>query len=343
MNTERHEELAALAALDLLSPPEQAELATALAQNPGLQILLDSLRETSAALALTAPAVEPPAALKARLLAHISVLPAHRSTQASAQILEFENSKPKIQNSKLLSFPVWPAWAAAASFALAALWFGQSYFTAQQANQALLDQQTLSDLTLRSTHNQLEAERLIAQRELADAALKTAGATRLAAALQARVDSTSSASSDLASQLARARTELSAARNQLADLDRQLKTQGDLANYKIAALASLAGNTPQALAVAVWNPASQQGVLSVQKLPALATDKDYQLWVFDQENPAPISGGTFTVDPVTGEARVNFHPKQSVKSAQKFAISLERKGGSSQSRAPDGPVLFLGQ
>jgi anti-sigma-K factor RskA len=374
MINERHEELAALAALDLLDPAEQAELTAALVLDPGLQTLIDSLRETAAALAHTAPSAAPPATLKARLLANIAVLPVaagESKTQnpsletqprvlkferpkLSPQVLEFPNPKLTTQNSKP-SLSAWSGWLAAACLALAALWLGQNYFSARKANQSLRDQQTLADLTLRSAQNQLEAERLIAKREIADAAAKLSESSRTLATLQARVDAAGSASVELTEKLAAARTALESTRSQLADartalssrdqrlaeLDRQLKTQGDLANYKIAAIASLAGNSPQALAVAVWNPANQQGVLSVKKLPALAADRDYQLWVFDEKTP--VSGGTFTVDPVTGEARVDFRPARSIKSAQQFAISLERKGGSSQPNAPDGPVQFLGQ
>jgi anti-sigma-K factor RskA len=312
MNHERHEELAALAALDLLAPAEQAELTAALAQHPELQTLIDALRESATALAHTAPSALPPAGLKTRLLANIAVLPAPSRADAEpkiqspapqAEFLKFENPKPETRNPKPSA--AWPAWLAAACLALASAWLAQNYLTAQKAGDALRDQQALAELTLRSTQNQLEAERLIAKRELADA-----------------------------------RAALTARDARLAELDRQLKAQGDLANYKIATLASLAGNSPQALAIAVWNPASQQGVLSVQKLPALAADKDYQLWVIDPQYPAPVDAGVFTVDPTTGEGRLNFHPGRRIDSAQKFAISLERKGGAPKA---EGPILFLGQ
>ncbi len=67
--------------------------------------------------------------------------------------------------------------------------------------------------------------------------------------------------------------QLSSMTEQLAALDRRIKEEGDLAKFKIATLASLAGNTPEALAVAVWSPARQEGVLTVDKLPAAASDQ----------------------------------------------------------------------
>ena len=348
MINERHEELAALAALDLLSAPEQAELTAALAQNPGLQKLIDSLRDAAAQLAHTAASVEPPAALKARLLAHVAVIP---PSAAKAEILEFKNPEPGTQNSKPSFFSL-AGWAVAACLALTSAWLGQNYLNAQRLSQTLREQQALADLTLRSTQNHLEAERLIAQRELADATARATESARTLAALQTRFDAATAAAGDLSSRLATNQSQLDLARTQLADaalalatreqrladLTRQLKEQGDLANLKIATLASLAGNTPQAIAVAVWNPVNQQGVLSVQKLPALAANKDYQLWVVDPQYPAPVNGGVFTVDPATGDARMVFHPDQPVKTAAKFAISLERKGGVPKA---DGTILFV--
>lgn len=118
----------------------------------------------------------------------------------------------------------------------------------------------------------------------------------------------------------------------------QLQQQADLAQLKITSLASLLGNSPEAQAIAVWNPAAQQGILTVEKLPALAADKDYQLWVVDPQYPIPVDGGVFTVDPTTGAARLEFRPKQPVAQVAKFAISLERKGGVAKA---EGPMVLL--
>lgn len=358
MNRERHEELAALAALDLLSPPEQAELTAAIAQNPDLPKLIDSLRAAAANLAHTAPSAEPPAALKSRLLAHIAVVPAAHSrpqpspaTTADSTLLEFKKPSPASPKPKPSFFPLF-SWAVAACLALFCAWVSQKYFLTQRLNSDLRDQQVLADFALRSAQNQLEAERLIAKRELADATAQLTESAQTLAALQTRLNVSEAQSRNLTAQLDVSRSELTIARNQLTDarqvvttreqriaeLDRQLKAQGDLANYKIATLASLAGNTPQALAIAVWNPANQQGLLSVQKLPALPSDKDYQLWII-AGNSAPVSAGVFAVDATTGEARVPFRADQAIKDAVKFAISLERKGGNPTPTS----VLFMGQ
>lgn len=155
----------------------------------------------------------------------------------------------------------------------------------------------------------------------------------------------------LQQQVALAELELTSARNQfaaeriissrqVADLTQRIKTESDLAQFKIAMLTSLAGNSPKALAVAVWNPSAQQGVLAVSKLPPLPSDKDYQLWVIDPQYPIPVDGGVFTVDQTTGEARYAFKADKPIKFVAKFAVSLERKGGVPKA---EGPIVMLSQ
>jgi anti-sigma-K factor RskA len=137
-----------------------------------------------------------------------------------------------------------------------------------------------------------------------------------------------------------ARQRIAESGREIADLGARLKAEGDLAHFKISMLASMLGNSPAALAVAVWDPARAEGVLSVSKLPALATEKDYQLWVIDAQYPSPVSAGTFVVDPVTGEAHVVFRADKPVNAIAKFAVSLERKGGVPK---PEGPIVLISQ
>jgi anti-sigma-K factor RskA len=141
-------------------------------------------------------------------------------------------------------------------------------------------------------------------------------------------------------QLADAKRLVTEYSRQVAELSTKLKDEGDLAHFKIATLASMLGNSPAALAVAVWDPAREQGVLEVSKLPALASEKDYQLWVIDAQYASPVSAGVFVVDPVTGEAHIVFRANKPVRSIAKFAVSLERKGGAPK---PEGPIVLLSQ
>ena len=126
----------------------------------------------------------------------------------------------------------------------------------------------------------------------------------------------------------------------VATLTAQLKLEGDIANLKITALASKLANSPEAVAIAVWNPLKQEGTLKVEKLPALAGGQDYQLWIVDPQYPNPVDGGVFTVDPNTGDQRLTFKANQPVKSIAAFAVTLERKGGVPKA---EGPFVLLGK
>lgn len=120
----------------------------------------------------------------------------------------------------------------------------------------------------------------------------------------------------------------------------ELRRQTDVAELKVASLASLLGNSPAAEAIAVWNPLTQEGMLTVVNLPALEANKDYQLWLIDPQYPIPVDGGVFRVDPATGEARVTFKPDRPVKVVEKFAVSLERAGGVPKA---EGPMVLLSE
>ena len=126
----------------------------------------------------------------------------------------------------------------------------------------------------------------------------------------------------------------------VAQLSAELKSQSDLATLKITALASMLQNIPQAQAIAVWDPRKQEGILDVQKLPALAANEDYQIWVVDPQYPIPVDGGVFTVEPASGSCRVKFTAKQPVSVINAFAVTRERKGGVPKA---EGPFVLLGK
>lgn len=343
MIDERHEELAALHALDLLEGAERAQFEAALARDPALQQLVRELQAASAELAHLAPATPLPAELKARVLASIEQSPAASSTPGVVI------RPPSSVFRSLLP------WAAAACLALTAAWFGRLYVMTRAENALLGQKEALADIALQNARQQLEAERILSRRQaedlgqqltratgelnnsvtqLADARNRLAERDAQLATQSQRIDALAGASAEIGRQLGEAK-------EQVAKLTAEMKTQGDIANLKITTLASMLDNSPQALAVAVWDPTKQGGLLKVQKLPALATDQDYQLWVVDAADPnTPVDGGVFTVDPVTGEASISFRPKRAVSSAAAFAITRERKGGVIKS---DGPILLLGK
>lgn len=278
MIDERHEELAALYALDLLEGAELTAFEAALVHDAELRRLVASLRETSAALAHAAPSVPAPSAnLRARILN--SAVP---HAPSPGDVIPFK-------------LPAWFGWAAAACFLFAALFFAGKSFNVRGQLQLALESERIARLEAGTLKNLLEAERLLSRGQL---------------------------------------DRLAATETLVADLRRQ----ADIARLKITSLKSLAGNSPEARAVAVWNPDRQEGVLVVSKLPALDADKDYQLWVIDPQYPIPVDGGVFTVDAATGDARLNFKPGKNVTTAQVFAVSLERKGGVPKA---EGPMMLI--
>jgi anti-sigma-K factor RskA len=123
------------------------------------------------------------------------------------------------------------------------------------------------------------------------------------------------------------------------DLGRQLHEQQDLSRLKVTALASLAGNTPEAQAIAVWDPSRETGLLTVAKLPVIADNQDYQLWVVDPAYPNPVDGGVFKPG-ADGHVVLTFKGNKPIKSVAAFAISLEKKGGVPKA---EGPIVLLGK
>ncbi|HEY1764655.1 MAG TPA: anti-sigma factor [Opitutaceae bacterium] len=292
MIDERQEELAALHALGLLEGAEHEEFVAELARSPELRSRVAQLRQASASLAHMAPPAEPPAELKARILA--SAAGRRAATDAPWVPGARRSVAPAPSPARVVPFPAWVPWLAAACLALATFWSQRQYRAVRAENEGLRAQERLAETALDE-----------ARGKLADADRRVADSGR-----------------------------------QVAELDAKLKSEGDLAHFKIATLASMLGNTPAALAVAVWDPSREEGVLSVSKLPAVAPAKDYQLWVIDSEYAAPVSAGTFAVDPVTGDAHVVFRADKPVHSIAKFAVSVERKGGAP---TPEGPIVLLGQ
>ncbi|MEW5798858.1 MAG: anti-sigma factor [Bacteroidota bacterium] len=90
----------------------------------------------------------------------------------------------------------------------------------------------------------------------------------------------------------------------------------------------------------IWDPARKVAVLHVSKLPAVPSDKDYQLWYLDK-NKKPVSAGVFAV--TAGDEnyfKVSEVPlPDSKKDISAFAITIESKGGVPQ---PTGAMYLLG-
>ncbi len=299
------EETASLYAFDLLEPAEKAAFEQKLAADPALRRLVDELSATSAQLAHAAPGASPRPTLKARILASAHAIGAIRPdsnalAKPPAEIIPFSLAR---------LIP----WGIAASLALASTFLFQRNLQTYAENLRLQNGAELSTIETRALTQQLEAERLLSTRQIA--------------AAKADAEKSSALISELRKQHEHA-----------SQLIAELRADSDLANLKVAKLASLLGNSSEAIAIAIWDPRRQQGILEVEKLPALATDQDYQLWVIDPAYKDPVNGGVFTVD-ANGTAHLHFRPDQPVTAATTFAVSRERKGGVPKA---EGPLVLAG-
>jgi DNA repair exonuclease SbcCD ATPase subunit len=366
MIDERLQELAALQALDLLEGAELAQFEASLANNPELQQLVAELRHASTSLAHQA-AMPAPAALRQRVLASVEKAGTAPDNVIRPPASIFSRLAPW---AAAACFALIAAWLGQRYFTVQ----NESLGLRQQQELAALELKAVRqqleaerivngrqlqslDTQLADTNRQLttlqslavdrsaqlddrdrllaEARKQLAERErqLAEAQTRLGERERQLATLNQRVDALAGASAEIGRQLGEAK-------NQVAQLNTTLKSQSDLAQLKITTLASMLKNSPQALAVAVWDPARQEGVLTVDKLPALLANQDYQLWVVDPQYPNPVDGGVFTVDPQTGMASVTFKARQPVKAINAFAVTRERKGGVPKA---EGPFVLLGK
>ncbi len=206
----------------------------------------------------------------------------------------------------------WVPWALAAGFATLAFALANLHLGTRAELARVRDERTVAELEAQTLRNQLEAGAILSAREQELA--------RNAASTAAR--------------------RLAESERRITQLESRLRGEGNLARLKIAALTSLLGDSPEATAIAVWDPENQDGLLRVSHLPPLADDQDYQLWVIDPQYPIPVDGGVFRVAPETGDARVHFHPDKHVATALKFAVSRERRGGVPKA---EGPLVLVGE
>jgi anti-sigma-K factor RskA len=271
MITERHEELAALYAFDLLEGAERSAFEAELAGNPELASYTRALRDSTVHLALAAPQVTPPPALKARILAAVE------APAPGSDVVPFS------------PFRLMP-WGLAAALAVTTAWLLSHNLALQTENQALQTERQLAEVAYKAAQNQLNERSLLAEK-------------------------------------------------MISHLGTQLRRSEDLARLKVSALASLAGNTKEAQAIAVWDPEQQSGLLTFDKMPVISEAQDYQIWVVDPAYPNPVNGGVFRVDE-NGRATLAFKPDQPVHAAAAFAISLEKKGGVPKA---EGPIVLLGK
>jgi anti-sigma-K factor RskA len=283
------QEQAAAYALGALDPEQTGAFEVSLRADPELRALVRELRSVTEALAGSAPALEPPAAAKARLLAEIDQQlrakepkPVHEPP-ASAPASTLTSAPVSVPVITPVSTPIgvrahvpasrpanmWIPWALAAALALVSL-----AFLWQSAG-------LRSQLTAQANRiNELTTSAELARAESAD----------------------------------------------LRQAVSKLRASNRLANFRIALLDSLLAASPKTIAVSVWDNDRQDGVFIVRNLKPLPSDKDYQLWIIDPKYPSPVDAGVFQVDD-KGNVREDFRAKMPIQAANQFAGTIEQKGG----------------
>jgi anti-sigma-K factor RskA len=129
--------------------------------------------------------------------------------------------------------------------------------------------------------------------------------------------------------------ENSRTRDELAELGRR----DVLAHLQIASLQAQVSAYAKTSAIVVWNAQRQNGLLHLQELPASEPGYDYQLWIIDPAEKTPVSAGVVSVE--RGKAgTVEFRPVHPVTTAVKFAVSIEKAGGST---VPQGQIILVGE
>jgi anti-sigma-K factor RskA len=142
----------------------------------------------------------------------------------------------------------------------------------------------------------------------------------------------------IAAALAVASTFLFLQQSKLQKQVAELKSRDLLAQTRVAVLQSQVETYASGSAVVVWDVKNQKGIVRYEKLPQ-QEGLDYQLWALDPAQKTPVDAGLMPVGN-TGSSKVEFHPSARVGKGTKFAVSVEKKGGS---KTPAGPVIFVGE
>ena len=117
-----------------------------------------------------------------------------------------------------------------------------------------------------------------------------------------------------------------------------LRTRDPFSKMKIVTLTAQDGAYAKVVAAVAWDAEKQRGLIQATNIPRAAAGHDYQLWVIDPKYPQPVSAGLVPVGD-DGRTRIAFTPAHAIRSAERFAVSVERTGGAP---APAGPVVLLG-
>jgi anti-sigma-K factor RskA len=312
MIDQRRETQASLYVLGNLPAAEQREFEQAMLANLELQLLVQALRGTHARAPLIAPTVTSEATEPSRLawLGWIPWVLAASFALMTVILLSF-GSGLRNQNNDLAQ----------------RLAEAENAYSDLQGQQATF-QQKLTRVETNYVTRIADLQKQVVQKAQDYERQKVELETRGAQANQARKQLAA-----LENQLAVNASELERLNSEVSGVNSP--NQNRMAQLRIGLLLPTPDGPATATASAVYDIAEQKGMLVTDNLAPLPPDRDYQLWLFDPSVAAPVSGGVFRV--TDRAARIEYRAAAPVRSPERFAISVERKGGSA---VPQGRFIL---
>lgn len=292
----------------------RVQFVQAMEKDSALQKLVSELSESASAMVLALAADAAPESIRSATLARIAAQPQDKGASVIAQT----------RTAKKRSVSAGIGWALAAGFAvLGVLQYRlhqgelaertevyQAQLLEKDKQVQILEAKSASDRTaLEQALSSANGEVETARKQLADLRVKSAEQLREKEAILAKA---------------------------LAERD-QFAASHKLANMQIATLQATLAEYKEGVAVVVWNAEKKEGLLKLEKMPPIPANKDFQLWVVDPAYKNPVDGGVIQVDD-KGFAKVEFKPQLDVTKVDKFAISVEKKGGVP---VAEGPIVLL--
>lgn len=133
---------------------------------------------------------------------------------------------------------------------------------------------------------------------------------------------------------------------QLSSLQHELRQKEELLSIlesREVDVVSLTGMeaSPNGYGKIVWDPKNNQALLQVSNLPAIPSDRDYQLWII--KNNKSVSAGIFSISDPEKDTFFKIEqmdPPVDEQSTGAFAVTLEPKGGMPQ---PTGDMYLMGR
>jgi anti-sigma-K factor RskA len=324
--------------LGALPPEESAEFENAMNGDLQLQLLVEELRGTAGALALAVPRVTPPPALKQRILQAID----ERARLGGAAVSESAD----------ISWMFWVPWTLAACFAILCVVLISLGHNLRQ--QAVRLQQDLAEREQEAGQLREQVAELNNNVSLATTNYQTRIAEIQRQVVQ-RMDAISRQNAVLTNQLsqqnAETRRQLGLVQDQADGLKREKRvleealagvSNGDkdqLSTVRLAVLRPTTAGPAGAVGASIWSAQEQRGQLVLDNLPPLGPNQTYQFWLIDPKLAIPISGGVLSIEN-SGSVRVQFRPEIRVDGAERFAISIEPRGGS---RTPSSRIVMASQ